>query len=83
MGTNTTFADAVSPHKGKWTQLSVDLGFCDSAFNYFDGLEKGKECDNRKVYMLWLWLDTLLKQTFERQSEGGNMEIGVVPSMGS
>jgi hypothetical protein len=32
--------------------------------------------------MLYLWLETLFNETFSRQMDGGNVEMGVVPSMG-
>lgn len=33
--------------------------------------------------MLWLWMDTLFHQTFERTQDGGNLELGVMPSLGA
>lgn len=33
--------------------------------------------------MIAHWLNTLLEATFQRKSEGGNVELGVLPSLGS
>ena len=33
--------------------------------------------------MIYLWLDTLFKETFQRQSEGGSVEQGVMPTLGA
>ena len=63
--------------KTEWENLSVDLGFCEAAE------AKNDTCDTRRAYMLWLWLDTLFHQTFERTQDGGNLELGVMPSLGA
>ena len=42
-----------------------------------------KGCDIRRAYMLWLWMDTLYSHTFQRVQDGGNLELGVMPSLGS
>ena len=41
------------------------------------------DCDVKHVYMLYLWMDTLFNETFQRASEGGNVELGVIPTLGS
>ena len=32
--------------------------------------------------MLYWWMDTLLNETFKRQIDGGNTELGVMPTLG-
>lgn len=41
------------------------------------------KCDSKHVYMLYLWIDTLYQQTFQRIPEGGNLEYGVAPTLGA
>ena len=33
--------------------------------------------------MVYLWIETLFEQTFQRVQDGGNIELGVMPSLGS
>lgn len=70
-----TFEEAIAPMLTQWTMLSFDLGFCDSP--------NPSTCDNKHVYMIYYWLDTLYSDTFQRVPEGGNVEYGVVPTLGS
>ena len=60
------FSAAVSSRQEAWTELSVSMGFCGSLSVVREPEASGLACDNKKVYMLWLWLETLQKRTFER-----------------
>lgn len=70
-----SFEDAVDDQLPTWQQLSHDMTFCtDSDIS---------NCEVKEVYMIYLWLETLYAETFQRQQEGGNQELGVMPSLGS
>jgi hypothetical protein len=70
-----SFDMAIADNLDKWTRISNDLGFCNSL--------DPKKCENKKAYMVYLWLNTLYKNTFMREPEGGNLQMGIVPTLGS
>ena len=69
---DTSYADAISTNIAHWDALSTKLRFCDQQ----------QTCDNKRTYLIYLWIDTLIKQTFQRQQDGGNLELGVLPTLG-
>lgn len=70
-----TFDQAVKSQIEVWQKLSQTLGFCKET--------DLSQCDTQHVYMIYLWLETLFEETFQRKSEGGSIELGVVPTLGS
>ena len=62
---NVTFAEAIKAQKQEWVEISETLGFCNSSST--------EPCGCEQVYMIYFWLDTLLKETFERQQDGGSI----------
>lgn len=71
---DVSFEEAILTRQFDWIMLSNTLGFCLSV--------EPSECDCKQTYMIYLWLDTLFKETFQRQIEGGNVELGVMPTLG-
>ena len=54
----TTFDEAVSETLEEWKQLSVNFNFC----------ENMTDCDDvRRPYLMYMWLETLFEQTFQRK----------------
>ena len=52
----------------------MTLKFCD---------KDDQECDIRRAYLLYFWIETLVEKTFQRQQDGGNMELGIIPTLGA
>lgn len=50
-----------------WTTLTATLGFSDV----------------KQTYMMWLWLNTAWDLTFERIQDGGNVQTGVIGTLGA
>lgn len=71
-----TFEDAINDTLNDWKQLSVYFKFCNKVTNCTSD-------DVRRPYLIYMWLETLVEQTFQRQQDGGNKELGVMPSLGS
>ena len=74
-----TFEDAVKARLDTWRSLSLYTGFC----NKTGDVVKVQDCEVKEVYMMYLWMDTLVKETFQREREGGDVEMGVIPTLGS
>lgn len=71
---DTAYTDAIATNLTDWITLSNTLGFCTS--------QDPAKCDCKQAYMLYWWMDTLLNETFKRQIDGGNTELGVMPTLG-
>ena len=48
---DVAFEDAIKGQRDLWLILSKDLGYCTTL--------NPNDCDNKHVYMIYLWLDTL------------------------
>ena len=71
---DTNFEDAVAGNMEDWILISNTLGICTS-------VEEAK-CEVKHAYMIYMWLETLFTHTFQRVEDGGNLEMGVIPTLG-
>ena len=70
---NKTFAEAIEPNRTDWTKMSKTLKFCNDSQN----------CDNKQVYMLYLWMETLYEETYLTKRAGGSVDIASIATVGS
>ena len=45
--------------------------------------EDDKEMGKKRAYLIWLWMKTAMKLTFEQQQNYGNYQIGVIGTLGA
>ena len=72
------FDDVIDQERNNLTSLSIDFGFCSGA----------SECENKKVYLLHLYIHTLYNKTFlndqlknryfPENPNSGSLEIAVI-----
>ena len=59
-----------------WTNLAVTLGLDDPG-------QEDPEIGTKRVYLIWLWMQTLWNQTFARKPDGGSFQMGVIGTLGA